>query len=153
MREGKFFILISIPYLMVGLVIILPFFISTLIKSYIHIEGIPHIEHYEMDFSIRRSPLVTETLRSPFPEKRIVVYPSVPLKEIAPPLEKKHHLSLIMIGPDIRFAIINGLVIKEGDIFGDKRVLRITEKGLLISHGGEDKFIEMPEERNIRIIR
>ncbi len=153
MRKRRFFVLIAVPYLMFGLAMILPFFISSLIKSYIHMEGIPYIEQYEMNFNVERSPLVTGILRSPFPEKSLVAYPSVPLREIAPPPERKHDLSLIMIGPDTRIAIIDGMVIREGDIFGNKRVLRITEKGLLVSEGGVERFIRIPEERNIRIIR
>lgn len=146
-------ILLATPYLILCFIGILSLFISPLISGHVHMAEIPRVESYEIDFSVERSPVITGKLRSPFPEKKVMAYPPVPLKEIVPPVERRHHLSLIMINPDIKLAILDGFILKEGDAVADMRILRITEKGVWISENGVEKIISMPDEKNIRIVR
>lgn len=71
-------------------------------------------------------------------------FPSVPLSEVAPqvtekvreiPIESK--VSMIVIAAGRRIAVINGMVVREGDPVGSLQVKRIEKDRILLSVYGE----------------
>ena len=52
-------------------------------------------------------------------------------------------LESVLIGPDRRIAVINGLQYTEGARFGSGRVLRISEAEVVIRHADRDETLKL----------
>lgn len=71
------------------------------------------------------------------PVKRAVVqeksYPGVPLASMSPPSgEMPGSVSFIMVNPSRRMAIVDGKLVSEGEVVGQRRVMKIEEGKVLI---------------------
>lgn len=95
----------------------------------------------KIDIRERQPFTVSRDLRSPFEMAKAPPsgYPSVPLFAVAPqtPAEAKPHLealkvSMIVLSEGRRMAIVNGLVIREGDSVAGMRVTKIEKNRILL---------------------
>lgn len=88
-----------------------------------------------------RQPLMASGLKSPVEAGTPAVkgYPAVKLSEVAPPAPAQ--VSLVVIRGEKKIAVIDGLVVKEGDTVNQGRVVRIEKNGVLVkSKEGERWF-------------
>jgi MSHA biogenesis protein MshK len=53
------------------------------------------------------------------------------------------HLESVLIAPDRRLAVIDGRQYREGERFGDGRVLRISESEVVIRHPDRDEKLAL----------
>ncbi|MCX7794026.1 MAG: general secretion pathway protein GspB [Thermodesulfovibrionales bacterium] len=86
---------------------------------------------------------VPEALRSPIMIAR-KEFPQISLEKLAPHPGGATEITLLMVSEDRRIAIINGIVLKEGDAFGNGRILRIGRDGVIISEMGKLREITVP---------
>jgi hypothetical protein len=81
-------------------------------------------------------------------------FPSEALAEIAPPdqergkekgggQEQGQKLSLVLIKDSTRLAIVNGVVVKEGDMTQLGRVKKINKDGILLKDGEREKWLKI----------
>jgi len=68
-------------------------------------------------------------------------YPSVKLSDIAP--REQQHVSLVLIRGDKRIAIIDNLVVREGDGISQGRVARIERNGVLIKNREGEQWLKI----------
>ncbi|MCX5810969.1 MAG: hypothetical protein NT178_00255 [Proteobacteria bacterium] len=75
-------------------------------------------------------------------------FPGVALSEVLneTAIEKKKNVSLILIRDGKKMAIINNQIVKEGDLIGNDKVLRIEGDKVLIREGGVDRWLSMDQE-------
>ncbi len=93
-----------------------------------------------------RKPLIVTNLISPVEVAALSKkgYPNVPLSSIAPgdkAVEQK--VSLILIRNGKKIAIINNLVVKEGDSIDLGKVARIEKEGVLIRNKEGEQWLKM----------
>lgn len=79
-------------------------------------------------------------------------FPDVALSEVLnePAIEKKNNVSLILIKDGQRMAIINNQVVKEGDLIGSNKVLKIGNDRVLLREGNNDRWVPMDQEKVIK---
>ena len=71
-------------------------------------------------------------------------YPKVPLSELAPgQKEMEQRVSLILIKEGKKIAVINNLVVKEGDTINLGRVARIDRGGVLIRNKEGEQWLKI----------
>lgn len=96
---------------------------------------------------IKRQAVTITTLDSPiyvedFPLK--TGYPQVPLEKVAPlETEPEIKVSLILINGGRKIAIINGNVLKEGDVFNQNTVAKIEKNKVLIKDTKGERWIKV----------
>lgn len=106
-----------------------------------------------MDIEQRRPFEVDRDLGSPIEIAGKKEFPSAPLSTVAPqvsaeaekPLELK--ISMIVVSEGRRMAIVNGLVVKEGDSVGIARIAKIEKNRILIVERQKTRWIYMEEMR------
>lgn len=69
------------------------------------------------------------------------VYPPVKLSDIAPPEQRQ--VSLVVIKGDKRIAIIDNLVVREGDTVNEGRVARIERNGVLVKNKEGERWLKI----------
>jgi len=92
---------------------------------------------------------VNRDLGSPIEITKKREFPPTPLSAVAPrveavqerPLELK--VSMIVVGEGRRMAIVNGLVVREGDGIGPAKVAKIEKDRLLIAERQKTRWIYM----------
>jgi hypothetical protein len=95
---------------------------------------------YQKTQIIQRQPITVPAIDSPIRVEVVppkVDYPQVPLVKVVPPeLQEKPQVemkvSFILINGGRKMAIINGMVVKEGDVFNQNRVAKIEKNKVLI---------------------
>jgi hypothetical protein len=94
---------------------------------------------------IRRQPLAVIAIDSPIRVEAVsprVGYPQVPLENVAPiEPEIEIKVSFILINGGRKMAIINGMVVKEGDVFNHNRVAKIEKNRVLIKDKKGERWI------------
>lgn len=103
----------------------------------------------KMDIEDRRPFEVDRDLGSPIEIVKKKGFPPAPLSTVAPqvpaeaekPLELK--ISMIVVSEGHRMAIVNGLVVKEGDGIGIARIARIEKNRILIAERQKTRWIYM----------
>jgi len=93
---------------------------------------------------------VNKDLGSPIEITKKREFPSMPLSAIAPqvlaepekPLELKVSM-IIVVGEGRRMAIVNGLVVREGESIGSARITKIEKDRLLIAERQKTRWIYM----------
>lgn len=114
-----------------------------------------HFRHEEIKI-IERKPVMMSGLRNPvkfdgLPERD---YPPQLLAEIAPAgdgskdgdkgKEKRmQRVSLVVIKDRTKFAIVDGVVVKEGDITKNGRIKMIKKDGILVKDNEGDKWLRI----------
>ncbi|BCB97122.1 hypothetical protein JZK55_20440 [Dissulfurispira thermophila] len=95
----------------------------------------------------KRLPVTITVLEMPIHMEDVPLktgYPQVPLEKIAP-VEKEMEIrvSLILINGGRKIAIINGNVLKEGDIFNQNIVAKIEKNRVLIKDKKGERWIRI----------
>lgn len=102
---------------------------------------------YQKAQIIRRQPLAVPAIESPIRVEAVspkVGYPQVPLEKVAPiEPEVEIKVSLILINGGGKMAIINGMVVKEGDVFNQNRVAKIEKNKVLIKDKKGERWIRI----------
>lgn len=95
---------------------------------------------------IRRLPIEVPAINSPI---EVAVsskkgYPHIPLSDVAPQeSEEEIKVSFILINSKRRMAIIDGMVVNEGDIFNQKKVAKIEKNRVLINDEKGERWIRI----------
>ncbi|MFN3739819.1 MAG: hypothetical protein ACK4TF_03985 [Thermodesulfovibrionales bacterium] len=146
MTKRKFILLFLIPYIFMILSLLFTAYLSPLISRDIasQRELVPSEFPFRFDVPEIKKIFIPEVLRSPIKIAK-KEFPKISLKELAPPPGITPEITLIVIGDDLRLAIINGLVLKEGDTFGNGRVIKIRQDAVVISEGGRTQEIGVPD--------
>lgn len=131
-------------------------FFCIIALSYIKFKpSLPPAEQGLLDFSyqkqkatiIRRQPITVLALDSPIRVEAVspkVAYPQVPLEKVAPiEPEVEIKVSFILIDGGRKMAIINGMVVKEGDVFNHNRVAKIEKNRVLIKDKKGERWIRI----------
>jgi hypothetical protein len=97
----------------------------------------------------QREPDIVSGRESPFggPSAPKKEFPAVPLPQLLgqpSPVEKS--VSLILIKDGQRMAIVNNQVVREGDLVGKGRVLKIEIDKVLIREDGTDRWFPLDQE-------
>ncbi|MEW6067980.1 MAG: hypothetical protein AB1610_06795 [Nitrospirota bacterium] len=86
----------------------------------------------KIDIPERKTFVSYRNLKSPV---EIAAYPSVPLSSLVPQVKNEIsgiNVSLIIISKESRLAIVNGLIVKEGDGIGNMQIAKIEKSRILI---------------------
>lgn len=147
MSKRSFTLLFLSPYIFIALSMIVASFLSPSIFKDIATERALRIAEYPYIFEVPefKKTHIPDHLRAPI---RIVKkeFPQVGLEALAPPPQTAPKITLLMISKDLKLAIINGIVLKEGDSFGKGRVLTINQDRVVISEMGKLKEIPVPPQ-------
>jgi hypothetical protein len=145
---------------------IVPVFVVTVVSVAMVLTGLYYVrftpwllprEEQLIRFSYERARLITREavsvsgLKSPIDIPEIVKrdFPSVDLRAMAPrdgtPPEprKEFRLSLVLIKDQVRMAVIEGLVVKEGDVTKIGRVKKIEKGGVLIAGEEGERWLKI----------
>lgn len=145
MTGNKFTYLLLIPYLFIISLIGLAVILAPMIYKGFSTPQELRIQEFPFRFEVPeiKKPIIPSALNPPF---RIVKrdFPKVDLQTIAPPPSATPSITLIMVSEDMRLAIINGLVLREGDSLGNGRILRIRDDAVVFSEGGRLREIPVP---------
>lgn len=68
-------------------------------------------------------------------------YPTVKLSDIAPP--DRQQVSLVLIRGEKRIAIIDNLVVREGDSINEGRIARIEKGGVLVKNKEGERWLKI----------
>ena len=111
---------------------------------------------YQKPVILEKKPMIAANLKSPLESvgTQGVAFPSETLAEIAPPdqergkekgggQERGQRLSLVLIKGHTRLAIVNGVVVKEGDMTQLGRVNKINKDGILLKDGEREKWLKI----------
>jgi hypothetical protein len=112
---------------------------------------------YEKVKIAERKPAALVNIKSPLEvvEGRTKDFPSETLADIAPvvrdeknkAMEKDKHtmqkLSLILIKDHAKLAIVNGAVVREGDITKSGKVQKITKEGIILKDSEGEKWLKI----------
>ncbi|MFO0752388.1 MAG: hypothetical protein U0411_03565 [Thermodesulfovibrionales bacterium] len=103
-----------------------------------------------------RQPLTVSSLDSPLPLPRAVppsspsaapgkAFPSTPLAQLAPQqnVQERIDVSLVLVDGNRRIAVVNGIVVKEGDMIHAGKVERIGRDGIMINGREGSRWIKM----------
>ncbi len=95
----------------------------------------------------RRQPLAVPAIDSPIRVEAVspkVGYPQVPLEKVVPiEPEVEMKVSFILINGGRKMAIINGMVVNEGDVFNQNRVAKIEKNRVLIKDKKGERWIRI----------
>jgi hypothetical protein len=88
------------------------------------------------------SSISTSNIRNPFTisASSRTDYPGVPLIELSPPVTHKK-VSLILINENIKMVIIDGKVLKIGDVIDNQRIARIEKNRVLLKNKEGEKWL------------
>jgi hypothetical protein len=136
--DKKLIILTSSPFLAAALSFII---ISSFVKFKTTITPLEQkllkTSHDKVQI-IERQPFTVDVLNSPveIPVPLKKDYPPIPLSKMAPPKieepQAEIKVSFILINNSRKMAIINGIVVKEGDLINKSKVERIEKNRVLI---------------------
>lgn len=146
MSNSKFAFLFLSPYIFMVLCLIIADSLSPALYRGIASERELEVAEFPFRFEVPDLPgtFIPEHLRSPIKIAR-KGFPEIDLVRVAPPPQAIPRITLIMVSEDLRLAIINDLVLKEGDAFGNGKILRIKQDGVVLSEGGRLKEIPVPQ--------
>ncbi len=136
-------------------IILLPFtaiILSMIAFSYFEFK--PALSSAERDISrfsykkiaaIQKQPITVTELKSPIDLPVIAQkdFPKIPLSEIFPRKEQK--VLLILISENRKMAIINDIVVKEGDIIDHGKVKKIEKNRVLIKDKEGEEWIKIEQ--------
>ena len=103
---------------------------------------------YKKSAVLRKQPLTVTYLKSPveLPVAAQKDFPRIPLSEIFPPETKKEKkVLLIMVSDNRKMAIINDIVVKEGDAVDDGRVEKIEKNRVLIKNKKGEEWLKIEQ--------
>jgi len=92
-----------------------------------------------------RSPARVSSLKSPIVLSRSSKeFPETPLAELSPPpsMEEKR-VSMILVNRNKKIAIIDGRLVKEGDVIDQNRIARIEKDKVLLKNKEGEKWLKL----------
>ena len=92
-----------------------------------------------------RSPARVSSLKSPIVLSRSSKgFPETPLAELSPPpsMEEKR-VSMILVNRNKKIAIIDGKLVKEGDVIDQNRIARIEKDKVLLKNKEGEKWLKL----------
>ena len=146
-KDTKFLATVSLPFLVIAL--------SAIILSFVKFRpGLPvpdtriQTPLYGEVRLLKRTPLVATSLKSPIHIPAASSgkgFPGVSLAEIAPQqsIAEERKLSLVFINGNRKMAIINGIVVREGDITGNSRVIKIEKNRVLLKDKLREEWVKI----------
>lgn len=146
-NSWRFALFFLSPYIFIVLSIIVSNSLSDSIFKGIASQRELAVAEFPYRFEVPESKkiFIPEKLKSPI---RIVrkEFPKVSLESLAPPPQAIPKITLLVVSEDLRLAIINGIVLKEGDTFGNGRIVKIKQNGVVISETGKLREIPVPQQ-------
>jgi len=149
-KEYYIYALLALPYILVCLSLILyKSFAPVLTLSYSETSLIDYVSEVKDLSELLQAPssvselLSSQKVRNPFKLKTLSTTPqdySIQTKE---PIKLK--VNLIIIGLRKKYTIINGHLLKEGDVIEGYRVKEIRRDRVIISRGNTDNILEMED--------
>lgn len=102
--------------------------------------------NYEKVGIIERTPAVVTGVSNPFSgaEEAQKDFPPLDLSKLAPPGEGKgegQRVSMVLIKDRTKIAIVDGVVVKEGDKFKDGRIKKIDRNGILLKDNEGERWL------------
>lgn len=148
MTERKFILLFISPYIFMILSLILAPYIMPLIFKDIAPQRELVLSEFPFRFDVPeiKKIFIPGGLRSPIKISK-KEFPKISLERLVPPPGITAKITLVVISEDLRLAIINGLVLKEGDTFGNGRVIKIRHDAVVISEGSRIQEISVGSSR------
>ncbi len=145
MKKERFFLLFMLPYIFNVLMIMVA---KPMGSIFYRLSSAPEelrIAEHPFRFEVPeiKKPLIPENLNAPF---RIAVRhaPQGIHQKILSLPEKKPEITLVVVSEHFRLAIIDGLVLKEGDTIQSGRIIRIRDDAVVISDRGRIEEIPVP---------
>lgn len=100
---------------------------------------------------VTRQPAAVTAADSPIEIPRTTVakksFPGMPLSQIAPQhppaVRVKESVTFILTKKDRKMAIINGIVVKEGDMINGGKVVKIQKNRVLLQDGEGDRWLSI----------
>ena len=72
-----------------------------------------------------------------------MAYPAESLAELMPPFEAESKVTFIMVTPRKKMAIIDGRMVREGDLMENHRVIKIYKDRVLLTGKGGEKWLRL----------
>jgi hypothetical protein len=140
--DRQFFILISCSFIVIALVLFGVSQVSFDLSLSPAEKGILLFRYEKLKIKERQSAVVTG-LKSPMESGTSdrKSYPSVKLSDIAPP--DRQRVSLVLIRGERKIAIIDSLVVREGDSINDGRIARIEKGGVLVKNKEGERWLKI----------
>jgi hypothetical protein len=140
--DRQFFILISCSVIVIALVLFGVSQVSFDLSLSPAEKGILLFRYEKLKIKERQSAVVTG-LKSPMESGTSdrKSYPSVKLSDIAPP--DRQRVSLVLIRGERKIAIIDSLVVREGDSINDGRIARIEKGGVLVKNKEGERWLKI----------
>jgi hypothetical protein len=112
---------------------------------------------YEKAKIVERKPVELANVRSPLEvvEGKAKDFPSEALVNIAPVVSNENNkdtekdknitqrLSLVLVKDHVKLAIVNGIVVKEGDMIKNRKVQKITKDGIILKDSEGEKWLKI----------
>jgi len=102
--------------------------------------------NYEKVGIVERDPAIVSGISSPFSGAQDAQrdFPNVGLAELAPPGGEKgegQRISMVLIKDRTKIAIVDGMVVKEGDTFKSGMIKKIDKNGILLKDNEGERWI------------
>jgi len=102
--------------------------------------------NYEKVGIVERDPAIVSGIRSPFSGAQDTQrgFPPVDLSELAPPGGEKgesQRITMVLIKDRTKIAVIDGVVVKEGDTFKSGMIKKIDKNGILLRDNEGERWI------------
>lgn len=148
-KDKKFMFTLSLPFIVM--------LFSAIILSFVKFRpGLPVSETrpqaplYGEVSALKRTPVLAASLRSPIQIPAASSkkgFPGTALSEIAPPQApaEERKVSLVLVNGNRKMAIINGIVVREGDITGNSRVIKIEKNRVLLKDKLREEWVKLEQ--------
>ena len=148
-KDKKFISTMSLPFIVMVFSAILLSFVK--FKPGLPVsETRPQAPLYSGVNILKRTPVIATSLKSPIQIPAASSkkgFPGISLSEIAPqqPLAEERKVSLVLINGKRKMAIINGIVVREGDSISNSRVIKIEKNRVLLKDKLRQEWVKIEE--------
>jgi len=148
MSRNKFILIFVLPYVFIILCLFLAKPLGSLLYKSLATPQELRIVEYPFRFEVPdiKKPVITSELRPPFKaqgKEPLSIGHHKPQLLPSPPATIPK-VTLVMVSERLRIAIINDILLREGDTFDNGVILRIRDDGVVISEKG--RLTEIPVE-------
>jgi len=146
MSRNRFILIFVLPYVFIILCLFLAKPLGSLLYKSLATPQELRIAEYPFRFEVPdiKKPVITSELRPPFkiPGKKLLSIRNEEPQLLPPPPATAPKVTLVMVSDHLRIAIINDILLREGDTFDNGIILRIRDDAVVISKKG--KLTEIP---------
>ncbi len=146
MSRNRFILIFVLPYVFIILCLFLAKPLGSLLYKSLATPQELRIVEYPFRFEVPdiKKPVITSELRPPFkiPGKELLSIGHQEPQLLPPPSVSIPKVTLVMVSERLRIAIINDILLREGDTFGNGVILRIRDDAVVISEKG--RLTEIP---------